>query len=424
MSGVDQAAFDMLRLTLVPGLGPVLIGRAIRALGSAAAVLEASETALRSIKGFGPATARAVVASRADSAGRAEAELAAVARAGARIVPIGSGDYPPLLAQIPDPPPLLYVAGDPGALGRKRYPVAIVGSRSCTPYGIEQAERFALHLAQAGLTVVSGGARGIDTAAHRGALRAASAEASGLTVAVLGCGLANRYPPDNADLFDRIVASGGALVSELPMNTAPASENFPSRNRIISGVSLGVLVIEAGRGSGALITARDAAEDHGREVFALPGRVDSAASEGSLGLIKAGGAAMVTHPSDVLDALESAARHHYMGTHADRFAAVAAAGAATDGAAGGGDGADDLAARSLFDSDAVAGAVPSPPPAAATWPGVTPAQRAILEALTEPVTVDELARATGLEPGLLRAELTMLEIGRRVRRSGTRVARA
>jgi DNA processing protein len=271
---------------------------------------------------------------------------------------------------------VLYVLGELAPVDVDRYMVAIVGSRRCTAYGIEQAERFSGVLARSGLTIVSGGARGIDTAAHRGAMRA-----DGRTIAVLGCGLANRYPPDNVDLFDKIVEGRGALVSELPMGTQPDSQNFPARNRLISGLSLGTIVIEAGRGSGALLTARHALEEHGREVMGVPGRVDSPASEGTLDLLRQGEAALVTSARDVLDILEQPARHHWAGTHESRYADPARA------------------------------------------PALGADEAAILEALDRPMSADELVEASGLAPGPMRAALTLLEIQGRIVRSGGRLER-
>jgi DNA processing protein len=198
------------------------------------------------------------------------------------------------------------------------------------------------------------------------------------------------------------VAEGGAVVSELPLESPPRAENFPARNRIISGLSLGVLVIEAGRRSGALITARLAAEEHGREVFALPARVDSLASEGSLDLIKKGGAALVTSPRDIIDALESPARHHFDGTHE----AVTA------------DPTRESAPLLDFAGTGRESAGGRPP----ELDGLSESQRSILAALVEPKTLDELTRVTGVEPGRLRAELTVLEVRRRIRRQGTWIA--
>lgn len=376
---------DVLALTLIPGLGPMLVARLLHALGDAKAVLNASHAQLIQIPRLGDKTAREIIAARRDVDQRVDEELDAVEQAGARIVAIHEDEYPALLRSIPDPPPLLYVRGrfDHQA---DQYPIAIVGSRKCSHYGVEQSERFGGILARAGLTIISGGARGIDTAAHRGALRH-----GGRTIAVLGCGLSSPYPPENRELFDQIVAEDlGAIVSELPMRTSPESKNFPSRNRIISGMSLGVLVIEAGLKSGALITARLAAEDHNRDVMALPGRVDAEASRGSNDLIKSGGAALVTEPADVIAVLESAARHAHFGTHEVRFATGR--------------------------NDAEPSLLVEPPPQAA--PLVSEAQRKILDAIGDGATPDQISDATGIPPGQLRAEITLLEVAGRVRRMG------
>lgn len=381
----DPHTLTMLRLSLIPGLGPVRIARALEHLGSPDAILRATAPTLQRVPGIGTKVAASVVGGRDGTLERAHAELEAAARLGARLIARGSPEYPPLLAEIEDAPVVFSIRGRLDADG-DRFPVGLVGSRSCTLYGLEQAERFAGALARAGLTVVSGGARGIDTAAHRGAL-----DAGGRTVVVQGCGLAHAYPPDNAELFERIVAEDrGALISELPIHTPPQADNFPARNRIISALSLGVLVIEAGRKSGALITARLAAEEHGREVMALPGRVDSEASRGTLELIRDGGAAPVIEPADVVHALENAARHHFEGTHTARFV------------------------EPLFKGDAP----PVPPPSA----HLSEVQQRIVAALAEPRSADDLARSLGLEPPALRSELTMLELQKRVVRRGSAFA--
>ncbi len=385
----EAELFHLLRLTLTPGVGPVRAGRLMERFGSAEGVLLATPAELEQVKGIGRGMATTIASSGRESEGRARAELARAGDLGVRLLPKGGSGYPALLASLPDAPILLYVRGLIDDEGPDRFPVAIVGSRHCTTYGLEQAERFGAVLAQAGLTIVSGGARGIDTAAHRGALRG-----GGRTIVVLGCGLAECYPPENRGLFDEVVSRGGAVVSELPLGTPPSAENFPARNRIISGLSLGVLVIEAGAGSGALITARQAAEEHGREVMALPGRVDSSASKGSLELLKEGGAALVTDPGDVIALLESPARHVQAGSHADRYTPARA-----DAAPPVGD---------LFDGSGSG----APPP--------DDASRSILAAASQASTLDEIATRTALPVAEVRARLTLLEIERRLIREGSR----
>src|SRR5439155_14814585 len=195
----------------------------------------------------------------------------------------------------PDPPAVLYVKGalEPRDLNS----VAMVGSRRCSFYGREQSERFAALLAGAGITIVSGGARGIDSAAHRGAM----SHPQGRTIAVLGCGVDVVYPPENANLFEEI-ATRGALISEYPLGTPPLKDNFPRRNRIVSGLSRGVLVVEADERSGALITTQQAIEDHSRPVFAIPGRIDNPLSAGPHTLIR-DGAVLTESITQILDNL-------------------------------------------------------------------------------------------------------------------------
>jgi DNA processing protein len=387
---VDQRTFDILRLTLTQGLGPILIARLLERFGSPDQALRASPAALESIKGIGGGSAAKFAEGFRASEKLASEELEHATRLGVHLLAKGDPQYPPLLAEIADAPALLYVKGKILPAGPDQFSVGIVGSRQCSAYGMEQAARFGGVLARAGLTIISGGARGIDTAAHRGALHS-----GGRTIAVLGCGIAHCYPPENDKIFEQIAANG-ALVSELPLNTAPHSDNFPARNRIISGLSLGILVIEAGHRSGALITARLAAEEHGREVMALPGRVDSQSSRGTLELIKIGGAALVTDPGDVIHTLESQARHQHTGTHAARFVPPNG---------------------ELFSEPAAEPEAPKPSPP------IPDNHRAILDALAEPKTVDELCIETGLDPARLRTEITLLEVQKRVSRSGGRLQR-
>lgn len=384
-------AVDTLRLTLVEGLGPVTIERALIAFGSPRGILAASIRDLTNLQGVGARKAEQIRRGldRSDEALREELDRAH--DLGASIIAKGEDRYPPLLAHVPAAPPILYALGelDPR---RDLFSVGIVGSRRATHYGVEQTTRFSLALAQSGLTIVSGGARGVDTASHRAALTATD----GRTVAVLGCGLAQRYPPENAPLFDEIIARGGAILSELPLRTGPNAENFPARNRIISGMSLGVLVIEAPARSGALITARYAAEDQGREVLAIPGRVDSPASEGTNELIKSGSAAMATTPKDVLDVLENAARHAHAGSHGARTQAFAAT-----------------------SSDPA----PTRPDPSLALRGLSDRQRAIMDALADPRSVDDLVERTGLEASAILADATMLEVKGLIARRGDRLAR-
>lgn len=390
----DPGTIAMLRLTLTPGLGPALIRRLVEEFGGAERVFAASPARLETVRGIGPGKSGPISTGLRESAELADRELDLAAKLGVSLLAIGSAGYPSLLAEIPDAPPILYVRGTLAPAEADRYAVAIVGSRECTAYGIEQSRRFAGVLGRAGLTIVSGGARGIDTSAHRGTI-----DAQGRTVAVLGCGLAHAYPPENAELFETIVRAGhGAVVSELPLDTPPTARNFPARNRIISGLSLGVLVVEAGEKSGALITARLAVEEHGREVMVIPGRVDSRSAIGSLRLIKDGAAALVTEPGDVLALLESPARHHHGGTHEARY--------------------------SLLSASADEPATPADSPKLFAEPALSVSQRAILDALAEALTLDELCHTTGIAPGAVRAELTVLEIQQRVRRVGARFERA
>ncbi len=242
---------------------------------------------------MGEATATKLLVALREAEAAVEEQQRRMAACGACVVTWDEAAYPAALRGIADPPRVLFVRG---ALPSDLPAVAMVGSRKCSHYGMEQAERLGALLAGAGYAVVSGGARGIDTHAHEGCLR----HPAGRTVAVLGCGVDIAYPRENAKLFDRI-AGRGAVVSELPMGVQPAAENFPRRNRIISGMAGGVLVVEADERGGALITAKTA-EAQGRVVMALPGRVDNPCSAGPHALIRRG-AVLVTSLEDILAAL-------------------------------------------------------------------------------------------------------------------------
>ena len=280
---------------MTAGVGPILTRRLIEHVGSAEAACEATPHTLQQIDGIGEAKSRHIASSLKNSLDTAQRELDKAESLGVRIVCPDDDEYPVLLKTIHDPPNLLYVKGsfEPRDLNA----IAIVGSRKCSIYGREQAERFGGLLGGAGFTVISGGARGIDSAAHRGAMQ----HPAGRTIAVLGSGVDVVYPPENKGLFEQI-AERGAVVSEFPLGTQPLADNFPRRNRIVSGMSRGVLVIEAADvKSGALITARLAGE-HGRDMFALPGRVDNPLSIGPHQLIR-DGAIFTANLDDIINGL-------------------------------------------------------------------------------------------------------------------------
>jgi DNA processing protein len=275
-----------LQLCLTPGLGSSSIRQLLSAFGLPANVLAANAAELS--RCVGAAQARAIRSAEAQPA--LERALAWLEEPGHAVITLEDACYPGTLLETPDPPNLLYACGRLDLLSRPS--LAIVGSRNATAQGLRNAEAFARAFSQAGLTVVSGLAMGVDAAAHRGGL-----DGTGSTVAVLGTGIDIAYPVRNAGLFDQI-AGAGLLLSEYPLGTPAIPHNFPKRNRIISGLAKGCLVIEAAMGSGSLITAR-AAADQGREVFALPGSIHSPLSKGCHALIKQG-AKLVDDVSDVL----------------------------------------------------------------------------------------------------------------------------
>ena len=280
-------------LNMIDGVGPVRVRALLERFGQPDAILATSRQELRQVEGVGDETAGHIADWRA--AVDLDAELARIEQAGVRVVTRADADYPKNLREIYDPPLALYVRGT--LSDRDALAVGIVGSRRTTLYGQEMSRKLSYQLARVGVTVVSGLARGIDTAAHTGAL-----QAKGRTVAVIGCGIDTVYPPENKLLADDIVAKGGAVVSEFPFGVPPDRQNFPMRNRIISGWSLGVVVVEANLKSGALITAKQAMEQ-GREVFAVPGRVDSVQSRGTNRLIK-DGAKLTEDAEDILAEFE------------------------------------------------------------------------------------------------------------------------
>jgi len=280
-----------LLLSLVPGVGPRIRRALLERFGTPLAVLEAAPSDLRTVPGVGPKLMRKIAAAREET--DVDTEIAICRDNGVAILTEADEAYPRLLREIHDPPGVLFVRGsfEP----QDALSMAIVGTRHATQYGLRQASRLASSFARAGLTVVSGLARGIDGAAHRGAL-----EAGGRTIAVLASGVMNIYPPEHDRLAEEVTAHG-ALISEAPPRAEPLAGAFPQRNRLISGLSLGSVIVEAAERSGALITARLATEQ-GREVFAVPGRIDQRTSRGCHRLLR-DGAKLVETADDVLEEL-------------------------------------------------------------------------------------------------------------------------
>ena len=282
-----------LALNLVENLGPVRLRQLLAHFdGQPQRILSATAAQLGAVPGIGPDTAGAIAAweTTVDLAG----EIRHITEFGCHVVIQSDPEYPPLLREIYDPPMVLYVKG--ALLPNDKNAVALVGSRQVTTYGTEVARRLGYQLAYTGVTVVSGGARGIDTAAHQGALTA-----KGRTIAVLGTGINRVFPPENRELYERMAASG-AVMTQFPFDRPADKQTFPIRNRIVAGMTLGTVVVEANLASGALITANFATE-YGRQVFAVPGRIDSPRSKGCHELIK-NGAKLCEGVEDVLSEFE------------------------------------------------------------------------------------------------------------------------
>jgi DNA processing protein len=375
LSLVEQR--DRLRLARTEGVGPVTFRRLLQRFGSA-------EAGIAALPGIARKAGRAA-APAVPSPAEAERELAELARLGGRLLILDGPDYPALLALLDDAPPVLSLLGDPAALAERA--VALVGGRNASANGQRMAERLASELAEAGLVVVSGLARGVDAAAHRGAME------RGRTVAAVAGGLDKPYPPEHAELQARIVASGGAVVAEAPLGTQPQSRHFPRRNRVIAGLSLGVVVVEAAPKSGSLITAR-LAHEAGRELFAVPGSPLDPRAQGSNDLIRQG--AHLTESA--LDVLQNLPDHPLR---------------------------EGLARAPLFARDIP----PEPPPAPEAAEPVAEdeagrARREVLALLgTAPTPVDELIRRCECSPSAVMAVLLELEIaGELETLAGNRVA--
>jgi DNA processing protein len=280
-------------LNMVNGIGPIRVRALLDRFNEPEAILSASKGNLMQVEGVGEEVARSVISWREQV--DLDAELQRIEKAAVHVVTRDDPEYPKNLREVYDPPVILYVKGTLSE--RDALAIAVVGSRRTTLYGQDMARKLAFQLARVGVTVVSGLARGIDTAAHNGAL-----QAKGRTVAVIGCGIDIMYPAENQKLADEIVEKGGAVVTEFPFGVKPDKQNFPMRNRIISGWSLGTVVVEANLKSGALITANQAGEQ-GRQVFAVPGRADSILSRGTNKLIK-DGAKLTEDVEDILGEFE------------------------------------------------------------------------------------------------------------------------
>jgi DNA processing protein len=355
-------------LTLIrtDGVGPTTFAKLMKHFGSADRALAASVSELAKVNGIGYKTAECISATRGKFDVKRELELAE--KLDVWIIHLEDQRYPAVLKQIYDPPPILYIKGT--LTKQDNLSISIVGTRWCSLYGQEQASRFAHFLGSAGFTVVSGMARGIDTAAHQGALSAGSR-----TIAVQGCGLTKIFPPENKRLFE-LIAESGACISELPLQYEPLSENFPPRNRIIAGLSLGTIVIEAGLRSGALITARAALESN-REVMAVPGKIDSPLSKGTHQLIKQG-ARLIESTEDVMEALG------YIGEQLKSHVRTTV------------DKASDSVEKSLFDSSAMK---------------LSSDEKRIYDHLSkEPVHLEQIITNTEMAPGSVNASLISLRL--------------
>jgi DNA processing protein len=384
---------NWLSLVLVPGVGTTHFVRLLARFGAPDAVLGASEHALEEV--VGPKLAQRIRNYR--GAVDEESQVRAMERYGVRLITLEDPEYPPRLAEIYDPPLVLFCRGE--LHDADTYCVSIVGTRKATPYGLRMAEQLGRELAARGITVVSGMALGIDAAAHRGAL-----SVNGRTVAVLGNGVDTVFPSENADLMHQIIQHG-AVLSSFPMGMKPLRGNFPQRNRFISGLSLGTLVVEAAPGSGALITARHAAEQ-GREVFALPGQVGNRNSLGPHSLIREG-AKLVETVEDLVVELDLPA--------AARRPIPAPAPIAVP------------SERNAIPSPMrpASPSMPVPPPrAAAPTPAVSEVEKDVLAMLSPDGSfVDEVAMACRIPVSEALSSLTLLEIKGLVRQfSGKRFA--
>lgn len=402
--GLTDEQREWLALALVPGVGTAYFIRLLARFRTPRRVLKASPRELEEV--VGPSLARRIreYGDAADVAGQ-ERRMAAC---GASLLTLEDAGYPPRLAEIYDPPLLLFVRGE--LRDEDETAVAVVGTRQASPYGVRMAEKFGRELASRGVTVVSGMAGGIDAAAHRGAI-----EAGGRTIAVLGNGVDVVYPSENAGLMDEIIRHG-CVLSQFPMGVQPSKGHFPFRNRIISGLSLGTLVVEAPLRSGALITARQAAEQ-GREVFAVPGPVGSRGSEGPHALIREG-ARLVERVEDILLELELPEEAVEGSSREARPEPISVPSTPAPAAA-------TRPVRPVRTSRSETMVrTPAPPPPPAPEPAASPTERKVLAALSpEGSHIDQIAAACRVSVSEALSTLTLLELKGLVRQfSGKRFA--
>jgi DNA processing protein len=390
----EEARLAWLAMVLTPRMGPTRCGRAVQRLGAAERMFSASLTELEST-GMPAEAAQFCYDGRARAAALDEAQR--LAEAGASFVTPEDDDYPQRLLEIYDPPPVLWVRGNASLLNRAG--IAVVGTRHPTPYGAGMAEMLSRDLARRGVVIFSGMARGVDTCAHKGAL-----EAGGTTIAVWGTGIDVIYPKENKKLAEQIVQQGGALVSEFPMGTFPAPQNFPIRNRTLSGMSVGVLVVEAAEYSGTRITARCAIEQS-RDVYAVPGNATNKNAWGPNTLIKQGAKLTATW-EDVWEDLPSQVRVELEGRLEEQAGVP-------NGARNGGNESSGGGSASLFSGAAALF------PEASTLPPMSEQERLVMQHLRqdEALQLDELIER--LEPKMVSGEvftaLFELELAGRVK---------
>lgn len=384
---------SLVHLSIIPGVGYQTIERLLASFGSAQRALDATREELARVEGLSLKASQQLIRGR--SRVSVDRELDLVEAHNCHLVAINDSAYPMLLKEIVDPPPLLYVRGE---LGEPDAPIiTIVGTRSPTNYGKTISRQLSQQLAENGVTIVSGFARGIDTCAHQGAL-----QANGRTIAVLGNGLSQIYPNENKDLADEIVESG-ALISEFPMSVPPFPKNFPRRNRLVSGLSSGTVVVEASVRSGSLITARHAAEQ-GREVFAVPGQIFSKQSKGSHQLINQG-AKLINAIDDIWEAFP------------DRRLTPSFTSSPVQLNLDQNDLSSGQANSNLFAEvpaqDTSSGSVETPKvkPSTQSAPVLSADEQVVLEAIDVPCShIDQIARTTALPMNKVSSTLVMLEL--------------